>query len=86
MSDTNSSLSAVPCKPEKPSKPEPEFPLFPHASGQWAKKIREKISDGRLKAVTDHVRAWLFPPQKKKGSGRKKADVGTRDAAGTPHP
>jgi hypothetical protein len=25
---------------------------------------RETISDARLKAVTDHVRAWLFPPPK----------------------
>jgi hypothetical protein len=25
---------------------------------------RETISDTRLKAVTDHVRAWLFPPEK----------------------
>jgi integrase len=43
MSDTNSSPSTVPCKPEKPSKPAPDFPLFPHASGQWAKKIRGKL-------------------------------------------
>ena len=33
----------------------------PHMSSVY----RETISDARLKAVTDHVRAWLFPPQKR---------------------
>ena len=32
----------------------------PHMSAVY----RETISDARLKAVTDYVRAWLFPPMK----------------------
>jgi integrase len=35
-----------------------------HARDDMATVYRERISDERLKAVTDHVRAWLFPPKR----------------------
>ena len=33
-----------------------------HARDDMASVYRERIGDERLKAVTDHVRKWLFPP------------------------
>jgi integrase len=34
--------------------------IMGHARDDMASVYRERISDERLKAVTDHVRAWLF--------------------------
>jgi integrase len=34
--------------------------LMGHSRGDMASVYRERISDGRLRAVTDHVREWLF--------------------------
>lgn len=39
-----------------------------------ASVYREQISDERLRAVTDHVHAWLFPPKKAKARSAKRAD------------
>jgi integrase len=45
--------------------------LMGHADDSMAAAYRERISDERLVAVTDHVRHWLFPPVKR--SSRKTA-------------
>jgi integrase len=39
--------------------------IMGHADSTMAGQYRERIDDARLKAVTDHVRRWLFPPKKK---------------------
>ena len=39
-----------------------------HARDDMASVYREKVSDERLKAVSDHVRAWLFPRRKGKAA------------------
>ncbi len=60
--------------------------IMGHARDDMASVYRERISDERLKAVTDHVRAWLYPPaeEKKPRARRRKADRATADNAETP--
>jgi integrase len=36
--------------------------IMGHSRGDMASVYRERISDARLRAVTEHVRAWLFGP------------------------
>jgi integrase len=40
--------------------------IMGHESTHMSTQYREKISDDRLRAVTDYVRAWLFPTLAKK--------------------
>lgn len=45
--------------------------IMGHVRDDMASVYRERISDERLRAVTEHVRAWLWPPaakKRKKGS------------------
>ena len=42
--------------------------IMGHESPHMSTVYRERISDERLKAVTDHVRAWLFGPESNAGS------------------
>jgi integrase len=47
--------------------------IMGHESGHMSSHYREGISDERLKAVTDHVRGWLFPAEAKKSRQKKAA-------------
>jgi integrase len=40
--------------------------IMGHARDDMASAYREHIEDARLRRVTDHVHAWLFPPKKVK--------------------
>jgi integrase len=56
---------------EAKDQPAADF-IMGHEVQHMSSVYRETISDERLRAVTDHVRAWLFPPQTtSKGKGRR---------------
>ena len=46
--------------------------IMGHSRDDMASVYRETIADARLRAVADHVRAWLFPPT---GTGRAAPDA-----------
>ncbi len=48
--------------------------IMGHESPHMSSVYRERISDERLKAVTDHVRAWLFPPERLQEAGPRADD------------
>jgi hypothetical protein len=49
---------------EAKDQPAADF-ILGHESPHLSSSYHETISDARLKAVTDHVRAWLLAPQEK---------------------
>jgi integrase len=58
--------------------------IMGHESPHMSNHYRETISDARLKAVTDYVRSWLFPPKAKVTTKKKAtAPVEVADAAPT---
>ncbi len=52
--------------------------IMGHSDPSMAAHYRERIDDDRLKAVTDHVRAWLWPTR----GEAEKGEVKTGDIAG----
>jgi integrase len=43
--------------------------IMGHVDGSMSARYRQRIADGRLQAVTDHVRAWLFATAGDNGDG-----------------
>lgn len=54
--------------------------IMGHEAPHMSSHYRETIDDARLKAVADHVRAWLFPPE------RQRAEIPVPLAPGPPTP
>jgi integrase len=54
--------------------------IMGHAREDMASVYRERISDDRLRAVVEHVRAWLWPPEEKAGKKARGKAVGGNGA------
>jgi integrase len=55
--------------------------IMGHEVAHMSAVYREVIDDDRLRAVADHVRAWLFPPPKKDDPGANAAEAATEVGA-----
>jgi len=74
---------------DKPPKPTPDFPLFPHASGQWAKKIKGKLVYFGLWADPETALARYrerVSSAKSLASPKRAAKGGSGIRPGKPHP
>jgi integrase len=56
--------------------------IMGHARDDMASVYRERISDERLKAVTDHVHQWLFGADAKTAKPEEISDAGGTAATG----
>ena len=56
--------------------------IMGHSRDDMASVYRERISDERLKAVTDHVHQWLFAADAKTANPDKTSDAGSTAATG----
>jgi integrase len=57
--------------------------IMGHEVAHMSSVYRETISDARLKAVSDHVRAWLFPPTIKDKPEPNEEGAGTEEEYNT---
>jgi integrase len=56
-----------------------------HAREDMASVYRQGVSDERLRAVTEHVRGWLFAKAKPKAKGQSRKPVDARPKQEAPH-
>jgi integrase len=69
---------------ESKDQPAVDF-IMGHESTHMSTVYRERISDARLKAVSDHVHAWLLPPPKMDKPEPKESIATTTVASEPPH-